>query len=47
MLIDISNKNLSKGVRLEEYAVDPGYVGSNHITEDNICGWLYETSQIL
>lgn len=46
-LIDICNKNLSKGGRLEEYAVELGYDESNPITADNICGRLYETSQMI
>ncbi len=46
-LIDICNKNLSKGGRLEEYAVDLGYDGSKYITVDNICGRLYEISQMI
>lgn len=46
-LIDICNKNLSKGGRLEEYAVDLGYDESNPITVDSICGRLYEIKQML
>lgn len=46
-LIDICNKNLSMGGRLEEYAVELGYDGSNPITEDNICGRLYEVKNMI
>lgn len=46
-LIDICNKNLSKGGRLEEYVVDLGYDESNPITVDSICGRLYEIKQML
>lgn len=46
-LIDICNKNLSKGGRLEEYAVELGYDESNPITVDNIGSRLYEIRQML
>ena len=46
-LIDICNKNLSKGGRLEEYAVDLGYDESNPITVDNIGSRLYEIRKML
>jgi hypothetical protein len=45
-LIDICHKNLSKGGRLEEYAIEIGYDESNPITADNICSKLYEIEQM-
>lgn len=45
--IDICNKNLSKGGRLEEYAVELEYDESNPITVDNIGSRLYEIRQML